>query len=270
MIYSFSNFIYSENKENFVVQSINGVTVVSDKSLQSLIRYVDSKNLCEFDEQLILKFFEVSEVDDVINFLLENSLIKIKDDIDGNFENLAFYTTDETLIELLKFINISKFKVVSNLENIENYNSVVVFMNKLSNIEYENIVNDLISKNIPFLISFFYNSSFYITNLFKKSWYNPCPKCFYANLQASLRCYDKMSNSISFQTVVDILFSKSSEFVLNTPINKEYYIHYLSEILKILNRDFQQNSKRIVQIGLNGETHYDVPIHFELCDCFES
>ena len=58
-------------------------------------------------------------------------------------------------------------------------------------------------------------------------------------------------------------------FKIEFPIDKRNLIYTISEIIKIANTDINILANKIVEIDLNGNISYDVPTHWEICDCFE-
>ena len=125
------------------------------------------------------------------------------------------------------------------------------------------------NKQVKLCFSFVYNSKIYISNLYQKDWYNPCPKCFFANIESNLRAYAQYEDGYSFQTIVDIIYSKESRFELNAPISKGLLVTLLSEVFKMRLNDYNVLSARVKEIDFNGNIKYDIATNFELCDCFE-
>lgn len=262
-------FILSNTELGLVVQNAKGITIVTDEKLANFLVYIDDKGINNFCVEDLEGFIDDENITDAMEFLINNEIIFEKIEIEGEFSKIGIYTNDEILKEYFKFVEDNRFEIIENENLFDKYENVFSFVHPFSIIEYNRICDILSKKNIPFIMSFFYDSKFYVTNLYKKEWYNPCPKCFYANLETALRGYGKINDSPSFQTIMDIIYSQNPMFKLNIPLKKRDYFSFINELLKYSFESFNINSKRIIEIDLNGNVNYDIPIHFELCDCFE-
>ena len=144
-----------------------------------------------------------------------------------------------------------------------------IFLNPFNLEKYIEVCNQLIETKMTLRTSFFYNHSIYISNLYKKGWYNPCPKCFFYALETQLRA--SISSSINFQTMMDLIYTKNSRFNVVSDLT-----HLdLNTIMTLLLKDikFKENLNTInnvyeLDLGTYRLTE-DSSYHWELCDCYE-
>ncbi|MDD7764436.1 MAG: McbB family protein [Peptoniphilaceae bacterium] len=262
-------FIISESKLGAVVQNSLGITVIENEKLKNFLFYLDENGKNNFFDEDLALFFGREEFEDVINFLMESSIIYDKKEMKGNFNNIGIYSNNQNFKDCFEFVGDDRFKFVDDYIKFENYDLVVLFFNPFSLIKYNQLVDYVFDKNIPCIFSFFYASKFYISNLYKKELYSPCPKCFFYNLEASIRAYGKISDELSFQTIVDMIYAQNPLFEVEAKLNKKEIFFLVSEILKMISQNVNISGKKVVEVDLNGNVSYDVPVHFELCDCFE-
>jgi hypothetical protein len=76
-------------------------------------------------------------------------------------------------------------------------------------------------------------------------------------------------DEISFQTIVDMIYAQNPLFEVEAKLNKKEIFFLVTEILKMISQNVNISGKKVVEVDLNGNVSYDVPVHFELCDCFE-
>lgn len=269
-MYKVNQFIINIIQEGVVIQNSNGINFITDFKLGKFLEYVDENNINMFSLELLKKFFCEEEVNEYIGFLKDSGII-IDYDLDYKYSisKIGIYSNCNIINDYFEYISDDKFEVVCDIEKVKKYDAIVLFFSPFVLQEYNKLVDELRVFNIPIMTSFCYNNKFYISNLYKLNWCNPCPKCFFSNLETSLRAYGNMQNSPSFQTIVDLIYSYDCNFKIEFPINKKDVIHVISEIIKILNTDVNVLANRIVEIDLNGNISYDVPTHWEVCDCFE-
>lgn len=253
-----------------VIQNSNGINFIKDIKLGNFLEYIDENNLNIFSLEIFRKFFEDQELDKYIEFLKSSEIIVDYDlDYESYISKIGIYSNCELVREYFNFISDEKFEFFYDIEEGYKYDIIVLFFSPFILQEYNNLVDKFKNFKIPLMTCFCYNNKFYISNLYKSDWCNPCPKCFFSNLETSLRAYGNMQNSPSFQTIVDLIYSYNCNFKIEFPIDKRNLIYTISEIIKIANTDINILANKIVEIDLNGNISYDVPTHWEICDCFE-
>lgn len=157
----------------------------------------------------------------------------------------------------------------SEINNTDSNTLFIVVLTPFDYCEFLKLNNLLSEGNKMFAFVISYNSSFYITNIHMKKWFNPCPKCFFSQLEASLRAYNKRTTSITFQTIVDLLYNNKINYNPTLPVNRRLVLPLILEILKIESCDINDTASRIVKINDEDGIIYDQAIHWELCNCFE-
>ena len=196
---------------------------------------------------------------------MESSIIYEKKEIEGNFNNIGIYSNNQNFKDCFEFVEDDRFKFVNDYTKFGDYDLMVLFFNPFSLVKYNQLADYISENNIPCIFSFFYDSKFYITNLYRKEWYSPCPKCFFYNLEASIRSYGKVMDEISFH----MIYAQNPLFEVEAKLNKKEIFFLVTEILKMISQNVNISGKKVVEVDLNGNVSYDVPVHFELCDCFE-
>ena len=268
-MFHINQFIISKSDLGAIVQNSFGITIIEEKKLMDFLFYLDKNGRNNFFDEDLELFFEREEFEAVINFLLESSIIYEKKEIEGNFNNIGIYSNNQNFKDCFEFVEDDRFKFVNDYTKFGDYDLMVLFFNPFSLVKYNQLADYISENNIPCIFSFFYDSKFYITNLYRKEWYSPCPKCFFYNLEASIRSYGKVMDEISFQTIVDTIYAQNPLFEVEAKLNKKELFFLVTEILKMISQNVNISGKKVVEVDLNGNVSYDVPVHFELCDCFE-
>ena len=147
---------------------------------------------------------------------------------------------------------------------------IMAFMCEFS-IEKLEELRECSEKNDSYLkIIFPYDSKLYFTNFYKKSWLTPCPLCFFYELESQLRG-EGGEYTITFQTLMDFIYSKKADFKYKLIISKIDYlsiVYILSEYLKAMPSERQINE--VVEYDLtSGKMNKDVSYHWGYCDCYE-
>ena len=233
--------------------------------------------------QSFLETFFGCDTDSVIDYLINSNLL-YKEDKKRNFETVRFLSNNNEFLssavynnkEPLSYIIEEEVKISSTdfldyFKNISRGDSSL-FVISLIPFDYNDflkIINILQEKDVMFAFVISYNSSLYLTNVYKKSWYNPCPKCFFAHLEASLRSYGRTTGTNTFQTVIDLLYNNRIKYSPNLPLTSVVTLQILSELFQMKKTDINELSSRIVQVNEDTGITYDSAVHWELCDCFE-
>ena len=72
---------------------------------------------------------------------------------------------------------------------------------------------------------------------------------------------------MTFQTIVDLIYSKNIKYTPELPVSNRNVIGLVQKLLSFDELDVERHANEIIEIDLKGETQYDQPIHWELCDC---
>ena len=129
------------------------------------------------------------------------------------YEGLEFFT--EQSKETFKVIYSTDINssVINLKENgFDSEGLYFIIQNPFDYIDFVNITDNLRELQAYTVVCFAYNSTLYMSNLYKKEWYNPCPKCFFSNIETSLRAKSKVTANATFQTIVYLIYNKETSF----------------------------------------------------------
>lgn len=282
MKYMIDQFVLFELKGEVAIQNSSGFTLLKDSRIIKFFQNIDKDNRLEFTEEQLSSLFS-DDTANIIDYLIKSKLI-IKNTEKERFDKIQIYTNNSNINSSLKFnsrgsrmpIEIEMFNTLDMLNHFEQIIFdekvlILVILIPFDYIDFVKISDCLQRKNVQHSISFSYNSKVYTTNIHKKEWYNPCPKCFFSQLEASLRSYNKNTSEITFQNIVDLLYSKKIFFNPDLPITIRNSLNFVYSVLNFddLDSDINILANRIIKTNLKDEIIYDQAIHWELCDCFE-
>lgn len=286
MIYEVDQFTFFEMSEKeYVLQNSSGISIVNNSKLIRFLLELDSTNRLQISDE-DLEFFFDYEKESVKKFLIDNDIIQevLKK---VTYDKVIYITNNENIKESLVFNSegheldvdirfIKKEDTATKSISIEdNYKDAlyIIIFNPFDYHFFLEICNYLSSMNVRYLVSFTYNSKYYLTNIHKKDWYNPCPKCFVAHLISSLRAKSKINNTTTFQTIIDIIYNKNISYDIYLPVSNINILAVIGKLLSFSNRKtaltIDDLSNEIVSVTLDGEIDYDQAIHWEICDCLE-
>ena len=111
---------------------------------------------------------------------------------------------------------------------------------------------------------------YFLANYYKRSWYNPCPLCFFGAIESQIRGEDN-DNNINFQTIIDLLYAKNILFKSELPLDKLTYLQIIY-ILSSYMGEIPENYKldEVLELNLsNYSVRRDIAYHWGYCDCYE-
>lgn len=278
--YRIKQFILFDLDDSLAVQNVDGFTVLKDSRMISLFKVLDNENRLDVEESYFRKFFG-EEWEQSVQFMLDSKLIE-ENNIKEPYKSVNIFTNDKVFFESLKFnidalsfenhtIFLEQDKLVNEISQYELSNALNIFiLNPFDYIYFLKLASYIIETNVYCVFCFGYDTALYITNIYKNDWNNPCPKCFFSNLESSLRAKHKVNGRPNFQTIIDLIYKKTVFFKGHIPVNKRILLPVINELCEIIeNKNLNETSARIKKCYLNGEVEYDTAIHWELCDCFE-
>ena len=282
MKYEVDQFILLDlDKEGKGIQNSNGFTILKDKRIYKFLKSIDLENRLELTDKRLSDAFG-DEKKSITNFLLDTKIISKKPMI-STYNSIKVLTNNlllEDSIEFNKEGSSIKFEcsavdssqaIVDKIKTttFSNDELIVVALIPFDYIDFVNINDKLQHLNIPYMFCFSYNSQIYISNIHKQDWYNPCPKCFFSQLETSIRGYGDNTANTTFQTIVDLLYAKKIKFDPDLPVTYRNIIYLTQKILSLDKQNIERESATITSINLNGSVSSDEAVHWELCDCFE-
>lgn len=278
--YRIKQFILFEIDDSLAIQNMDGFTVLKDPKLISFFKVLDNENRLNIEESYLRNFFS-EEWEQSTQFMLDSKLIE-ENKVKKAYKSVNIFTNDEVILESLKF-NIDELSFENRIVFLEQGGLVneisqfklsdalnIFILNPFDYIHFLQLTSYIIEKNVYCVFCFGYDTALYITNIYKNDWNNPCPKCFFSNLESSLRAKNKVDGRPNFQTIIDLIYNKRIFFKGQIPLNKRGLLPVIHELCEIIeNKNLNESSARIKKCYLNGEVEYDTAIHWELCDCLE-
>ncbi len=270
-----------KNEAITVIQNEKTTCIVTDKNLIDFFAINEMQyNLTFTREYLIEKYGE--QADFCLDFLLNNSLA-VKDEVKLlPIKQIYFFTNAKAVYDSLGF-NLSglhmPYKIIvfdankisdELFFNCDKEAVYYVILNPFNYMQYTALANLLQQNNVIHKFAFYYNYSFYFTNYHKADWHNPCPLCYFSQLEGSLRAQTKLSGNISFQTIIDLIYTKTTYFNTEAILDNFKIIKLIHEIIEDITALNDYTVKLIKQLNMKtGITDYDIAIPWEGCPCHE-
>src|SRR5699024_9127479 len=131
---------------------------------------------------------------------------------------------------------------------------IVVFLNpydkKIVKEIYDRVQS---SKECLILMTYIYNSNFYMDNLYSPKWKNPCHYCHMGFIESQLRI--NQEGDLSYQGLIDILYHEDRKFAVETPISTINMINFMTIIFNHLDNLVFRNHGHTL---LHGESLEDI------------
>lgn len=282
-IYEITQFLIIEiNKDDAVIMTDSNVVNLTNSFMIEFLKEIELYQKNEISYSYISDYFE-EDTDEAIEFLMNNGLLNLKKTKELKYKKVNYIVNDMRIFELLSVntkgidtdlrIEYSKsirdtLSIIKN--NVEKEDYTIIVMNPFNFKDLHKIVEASKDRDLMIKVVFFYNYSFYFTNIYKDTWGTPCPICFFSNLEATLRGEAKFSSYDNFQTIMDIVYSKKETFLVGYNY-KEYQLSFLVSNLIFEVKELKDHDICIVKrIDMNDNSiEYDSAYHWELCDCYE-
>ena len=282
-IYEITQFLIIEiNKDDAVIMTDSNVVNLTNSFMIEFLKEIELYQKNEISYSYISDYFE-EDTDEAIEFLMNNGLLNLKKTKELKYKKVNYIVNDMRIFELLSVntkgidndlrIEYSKsirdtLSIIKN--NVEEEDYTIIVMNPFNFKDLHKIVEASKDRDLMIKVVFFYNYSFYFTNIYKDTWGTPCPICFFSNLEATLRGEAKFSSYDNFQTIMDIVYSKKETFLVGYNY-KEYQLSFLVSNLIFEVKELKDHDICIVKrIDMNDNSiEYDSAYHWELCDCYE-
>ncbi|MCI9138393.1 MAG: McbB family protein [Lachnospiraceae bacterium] len=275
-MYKIQPFIWQKIEDNktFFQTQYSSVVITNNKLRDFLIK-IEQDNILELDKKYIESYF-FNETGSVINFLTQNKLFKEKVQKFLSVERLVILSNDNAFSNSVQ-MNLKGIYIIEELKEADKElflfkenDLLIVFLNPF-NLEKINKIDSFVKeKNILVKFIYPYNNKIYFTNFYKKSWYNPCPMCFFYMLESQLRGENEEYN-INFQTILDLLYAQKATFDIHLPLDASVYlqiVYFLSGYLRKIQDDYKIDE--VLEICLEDfSVNRDIACHWGYCDCYE-
>lgn len=261
-----------------VIQNSKTITIINNDKMISLFKQVDESNELNISIKDLEKYFG-QEYQEALDFMIQNKLVSEKEKAVLQFNNIRFLTNNSIFESSLKF-NLQgsdRNNIVNYFNDFKDINSsmikddlCILLLNPFSYRELNQFITEIKENDILIKVGFYYNNKFYISNFYKRSWYNPCPLCYFAHIEAMLRAETEIYKAMSFQTIMDIIYKKQPKFEVQDIFTNIKIIPILNSIIKETSNINEKQLNRVQFIDYNnGIITYDEALHWELCDCYE-
>jgi McbB family protein len=290
MKYSVNNFVYHKlPSDNIVIQNQKGIVKINNKELIDLIVQVDMNNNRQLSKDEIAEFLG-SQTDAAIDFLMNYQIIQEYKNYNFNVKNIKFFSNNYSLnnnlskhiIELKNDVDID-FTIIQNLETQFNQSDlVIVFLNPYDK-NLANQIRDNVQKSgdCLLLMTYIYNSRFYMDSLYNPKWKNPCHHCHMGYIESQLRMNEY--GNLSYQSLIDIIYQEDNSFKVEAPLSTIDLYNIIVLIFNHLDKHVFRTKGRVLFLDesldeINSTTVFnlenkaiskDTSIHWELCDCYE-
>ncbi|MBU3228910.1 McbB family protein [Clostridium algidicarnis] len=278
MEYKVFPFIITNYEKTSVIQNSLNTVIVKDEQMICFFNWVDSNSVYNVSKDHLIRIFK-EETCEAIEFMKFNHLIDEVNEKNIKFKNVTVVSNDEVFINSVKFnsdghsekfiyellpMDFNEFKI-TNPQNL-----YLFFLNPFNYKYYSELVNVIRNNNILSRFGFYYNHSLLLSNYYKKEWCNPCPLCFFGNIESSLRGMYKGSTAVSFLTLLDLIYKKDPGFVIKNTFSNYSISMFVNTILNDIVITDHSHINNVKYIDFNKNiVLLDQAIHWELCDCYE-
>lgn len=271
-------FLITELDENIVLQNVHNIYIIKDKAMIELIKYLDENGVQIIDKELLDRFF-IDKIDAATKFLVGNKIIEKVKAKAINYDKVRIFSNDNIISKSIEFNSsgIQKKILLHEINDISDdsihemkEDLCVLILNPFNYHLMTSLISKFQKENILVRVCFYYNNKFYLSNYYKREWYNPCPLCFFAHLESCLRSESKHYNTTSFQTILDLIYSKKPMFNIQNLFTNYAALSVVQSILRGIENIDNKDIIGIIAIDINSNTLvYEQALHWELCDCYE-
>lgn len=274
-MYKLLPYIISKFEDKQVIQNCENTVILKNKEISDffIMSELESKNDYIYEE---LESVFKHETEDILKFLLDNKLIVKLHEIDMLYKGVKFISNDDTFINSIEFNSkgVDYDVIIKKIDNfmfdIKPEYLHIIFLNPFNYSTMIKINERLRESNVIYRIAFYYQHRIYISNYHMRDWHNPCPLCFYANLESNLRGKSKVMNTVSFQTMLDLIYSKNPAFELVNKFTCFSIMGLVNVLLEDVKVQCNQQINRNFSIDYNNNIIFsDEAIYWNMCDCYE-
>ena len=278
-MYKVNPFLVHEiEHQNYVLQTKSSTVLITNEQLINILLQIEREQIGQISKEWIENNIINISSEKVIDFLINNNIITIINNIDYKFMKIICCSNNISFTKLFYSIFESKYEIIAiSLDEIYNYkfcesDFCIIFLDPFIYSDFICLDKHIKEKNIITKFIFYYNYSLYITNFYKYDWHTPCPKCFLSNLESHLRG-SQFTEGLNFQLLIDLIYKKSLKFPVSAEISS-YDLVSLMFFLKKQISDFESNKNYVInelcEISLeNNQTVKDSSVYWEMCDCYE-
>lgn len=285
-MYKINTFLLSKTENGLIAQTRKNINVIQNPKLIEFLIFIEQNKFETIEEEYIESYFNDKELAyKVADFLLKinifekdvNKILKIK--------SICLISNDETFKECFKFnfssslekigfLDIEKVLELRKANEINNYDAVYVFLNPFNLNIYMNLIDILMREDIIIKTIFYYNNGIYVSNFYKGAWRNPCPKCFFYEIESHLRGTIQQEG-YNFQTIIDMIYKEKVNFNVYHKLSFDDFIP-LNFILFSELSTIKMDDPNKINLLIDKTYFYklcdfkleeDYSYFWELCDC---
>ncbi|WCF09053.1 McbB family protein [Paenibacillus thiaminolyticus] len=283
--YNINNFVCHELDETLIVMHNKGIVKINETRLKGLIKSWDVSN----QKKIIEEDLEITFKNDykaALEFLLDNFILEEESEVNYALDSIVFASNNKCFSDFVKMSMFEEISIPKKIKTInltddfsvENNCLYVFFLNPY-NKKFAAKIRDLIKmqKNSILLMSYMYNSNFYMDSFYFPHLHNPCHLCHIGHIESQLRV--KTIEGISYQQIIDSIYLEDSDFSLHTPLTKRNLLNIVTLISNKLEKYifleqgllvFPEELHECLMLDLQtNNVHMDYSLHWELCDCYE-
>lgn len=259
----------------YFFQTQTSSVMITNARIAEFLIEIEKRRCTYIEEEEFYKIFGI-ETKNILRFLEDNRILKKKEEQRIDIKRIVIVSDDNFFVRVIQeyFSDIHPILAVSN-NDIQNFdyeeNDLILSYIKHFSIEELELLRQCSEKNDSYLkVIFPYDSKIYFTNFYKKSWYTPCPLCFFYELEGQLRG-ESGEYSITFQTLMDFIYTKKANFQYEVLLSKMDYLSIGFILSKYLKSNMDESKfNEIIELDLkNGRINRDISYHWGYCDCYE-
>jgi McbB family protein len=278
LTYKIIPFLITNYDDKSVVQNSENLVILKDKNMIDFLNWCDENAVYEVKREQVENFLK-DRTSDGIKFMIDNNLIYLIKGKPVDYKDIVIYSNDDVFLDSMKFnakgydrkFLYKKLAVDNtNVGNLKKGNLYIIFLNPFNFRYFSEVVGSFREQNILCRFAFYYNNKIYITNYYKREWYNPCPLCFFGNLEASLRGMSAAYNTVSFQTLLDLIYKKDAKFQVKNNFSNYDMMLLTETLLYSLEIKNMSNINNVYYVDIKDHSVYsDSAMYWELCDCYD-
>ncbi|MCF6136513.1 McbB family protein [Pseudalkalibacillus berkeleyi] len=284
--YIINKFIYHVlSNGEAVIQTQSGMVRTDNVDMMRLIETWDQKNQTIANLEEFKSAFGADYID-AIEFLESYRIIEEMKEKKLDIDRLSIISNHSEILTLLhktiqtdygKYSDVNVYDIDSIKPSQEKELSIVFLnpYNKALGLELRN--RQMKSTNSIMLMSYVYESNFYIDCLYSPDWKTPCHQCHMGHIETQSLVAD--SDTMTYQQMVSSLYAVDQNFKIEIPMTGTQQMNIVTLISNKLNQfmnDYHTSKLHPEEMSdctlldlKTMKSYKDTSIHWELCDCYE-
>ena len=278
-MYKTKPYLLFEIQDGKVFQNSTSTLVLTSQSMIRFLENLETDKSLLTSEERIKEYFPNNHTD-ALKFLLDNGIIYKEKLPHFRFDEVHVVSNSKVFNEaVLYFSQDMEFTTILHafeskpldMHRLRENTLCLVFLNPFNLKIHEKIATEMRTIACISKFIFYYNHSLYMSNFHKPSWVNPCPKCFFYNVEAQLRGGPR-NLSKNFQSMIDMMYVKETMFDIEAVLAPHDLLGVMNVLFTQIKSSTEFNSYTNVVHSFTQDfikVNTDYAIHWELCDCYE-